>query len=99
MLDLVIESRRRIWAAGSRSVGCSPSPAAAWSVRSTSLITWGRRTSDPGRESTFGPDPHIGLSTVTYLFDGEIRHRDSLGSDQAIRPGEVNWKTTGGPAE
>ncbi len=39
--------------------------------------------------------PHIGLSTVTYLFDGEIMHRDSVGSEQAIRPGEVNWMTAG----
>jgi len=41
------------------------------------------------------PHPHIGLSTVTYLFEGEIRHRDSLGTDRAIRPGDVNWMTTG----
>lgn len=41
------------------------------------------------------PHPHIGLATVTYLFDGEILHRDSLGSAQAIRPGEVNWMTAG----
>ena len=41
------------------------------------------------------PHPHIGLSTVTYLFDGEIVHRDSVGSEQAIRPGEVNWMTAG----
>jgi redox-sensitive bicupin YhaK (pirin superfamily) len=41
------------------------------------------------------PHPHIGLSTVTYLFDGEIMHRDSLGSEQPIRPGEVNWMTAG----
>ena len=41
------------------------------------------------------PHPHIGLSTVTYLFDGEITHRDSLGSEQVIRPGEVNWMTAG----
>ncbi|HET9337512.1 MAG TPA: pirin family protein [Casimicrobiaceae bacterium] len=41
------------------------------------------------------PHPHIGLSTVTYLFDGEIMHRDSLGSELAIRPGEVNWMTAG----
>ena len=41
------------------------------------------------------PHPHIGLSTVTYLFDGEIMHRDSLGSQEAIRPGEVNWMTAG----
>lgn len=41
------------------------------------------------------PHPHIGLSTVTYLFAGEIMHRDSVGSEQAIRPGEVNWMTAG----
>ena len=41
------------------------------------------------------PHPHIGLSTVTYLFSGEIMHRDSVGSEQAIRPGEVNWMTAG----
>lgn len=41
------------------------------------------------------PHPHIGLSTVTYLFDGEIMHRDSVGSEQPIRPGEVNWMTAG----
>ena len=41
------------------------------------------------------PHPHIGLSTVTYLFDGEIMHRDSLGTEQPIRPFEVNWMTAG----
>jgi redox-sensitive bicupin YhaK (pirin superfamily) len=41
------------------------------------------------------PHPHIGLSTVTYLFEGEIMHRDSLDSEQAIKPGEVNWMTAG----
>lgn len=41
------------------------------------------------------PHPHIGLATVTYLFSGEILHRDSLGSVQAIRPGAVNWMTAG----
>lgn len=39
--------------------------------------------------------PHIGLSTLTYLFEGRIRHRDSLGTDQIIYPGEVNWMTAG----
>nr|WP_133000326.1 pirin family protein [Luteimonas arsenica] len=47
------------------------------------------------READVRPHPHIGLSTITYLFDGEIMHRDSLGSEQAIRPGEVNWMTAG----
>jgi redox-sensitive bicupin YhaK (pirin superfamily) len=41
------------------------------------------------------PHPHIGLSTVTYLFEGEIMHRDSVGSEQAIRAGEVNWMIAG----
>ncbi len=41
------------------------------------------------------PHPHIGLATVTYLFAGEIMHRDSLGSVAAIRPGEVNWMSAG----
>jgi len=39
--------------------------------------------------------PHIGLGTVTYLFQGEMQHRDSLGTNQAIRPGEVNWMIAG----
>ena len=41
------------------------------------------------------PHPHIGLATVTWLFDGEILHRDSLGNVQSIRPGEVNWMVAG----
>ena len=50
----------------------------------------------PGSEAiNVRPHPHIGLSTLTYLFEGEIMHRDSLGCTQAIRPGEVNWMTAG----
>lgn len=41
------------------------------------------------------PHPHIGLATVTYLFDGELVHRDSLGIQQAIRPGDLNWMVAG----
>jgi redox-sensitive bicupin YhaK (pirin superfamily) len=41
------------------------------------------------------PHPHIGLSTVTYLFDGELTHRDSTGVEQVIRPGALNWMTAG----
>jgi redox-sensitive bicupin YhaK (pirin superfamily) len=48
-----------------------------------------------GRGLDVRPHPHIGLATVTYLFDGEILHRDSLGSHQPIRPGDVNWMTAG----
>ena len=48
-----------------------------------------------GRGLDVRPHPHIGLATVTYLFDGEILHRDSLGNAQPIRPGAVNWMTAG----
>jgi redox-sensitive bicupin YhaK (pirin superfamily) len=48
-----------------------------------------------GRGLDVRPHPHIGPSTVTYLFDGEILHRDSLGSHQPIVPGDVNWMTAG----
>lgn len=48
-----------------------------------------------GREVDVRPHPHIGLSTVTYLYSGEIMHRDSLGFEQTIRPREVNWMTAG----
>jgi redox-sensitive bicupin YhaK (pirin superfamily) len=47
------------------------------------------------READVRPHPHIGLSTVTYLFEGEIMHRDSIGVEQAIRPGEMNWMIAG----
>ncbi len=49
----------------------------------------------PGKGIDVRAHPHIGLATVTYLFDGEIVHRDSLGFEQAIRPGDVNWMTAG----
>jgi redox-sensitive bicupin YhaK (pirin superfamily) len=49
----------------------------------------------PGTGIDVRPHPHIGLATVTYLFHGEILHRDSLGTVQAIRPGEINWMTAG----
>jgi redox-sensitive bicupin YhaK (pirin superfamily) len=48
-----------------------------------------------GQDLDVRPHPHIGLSTVTYLFSGEIMHRDSVGSVQTIRPQEVNWMTAG----
>lgn len=48
-----------------------------------------------GRGLDVRPHPHIGLSTVTYLFDGSILHRDTLGSEQPIVPGDVNWMTAG----
>lgn len=49
----------------------------------------------PGEGINVRPHPHIGLATITWLWEGEIFHRDSLGSAQAIRPGDVNWMTAG----
>lgn len=49
----------------------------------------------PGVGFDVRPHPHIGLATVTYLFEGRMDHRDSLGSFQSIRPGDVNWMTAG----
>jgi redox-sensitive bicupin YhaK (pirin superfamily) len=56
---------------------------------------FGPATFAPGQGLDVRPHPHIGLATVTYLFDGAIFHRDSLGSMQAIHPGDVNWMTAG----
>jgi redox-sensitive bicupin YhaK (pirin superfamily) len=49
----------------------------------------------PGRGIDVRPHPHIELATVTYLFDGELDHRDSLGNLQTIVPGDVNWMVAG----
>src|ERR1700744_161165 len=49
----------------------------------------------PGKGVDVRPHPHIGLATVTYLFDGAQMHRDTLGSVQEIMPGDVNWMTAG----
>jgi redox-sensitive bicupin YhaK (pirin superfamily) len=49
----------------------------------------------PGTGIDVRPHPHVGLATVTYLFEGEILHRDSLGTVQSIAPGDVNWMTAG----
>ncbi len=48
-----------------------------------------------GKGMDVRPHPHIGLSTVSWLFDGVIQHKDSLGFDQPIKPGELNWMTAG----
>ncbi|MDN8614606.1 pirin family protein [Variovorax ginsengisoli] len=56
---------------------------------------FGPATETPGSEHDVRPHPHIGLATVTYLFEGAMMHRDSLGSVQEIRPGAINWMTAG----
>jgi redox-sensitive bicupin YhaK (pirin superfamily) len=50
---------------------------------------------EAARQADIRPHPHIGLSTVSYLLNGVVTHRDSLGVEQVIRPGEVNWMTAG----
>lgn len=59
------------------------------------LDQMGPHVFSPDKGLDVRPHPHIGLATVTYLYDGEILHRDSVGSVQAIRPGDVNWMTAG----
>src|SRR4051812_35516078 len=56
---------------------------------------FGPMTLPPGVGMDVRPHPHIGLATVTYLFEGEMIHRDSIGSHQVIRAGDVNWMTAG----
>lgn len=56
---------------------------------------FGPVTEQPGHAHDVRPHPHIGLATVTYLFEGAMMHRDSLGVVQEIRPGAVNWMTAG----
>jgi len=56
---------------------------------------FGPRSFAPGEGADVRPHPHIGLATVTYLFEGAMIHRDSLGTVQRIEPGDVNWMTAG----
>ena len=56
---------------------------------------FGPVTVEPGQSHDVRPHPHIGLATVSYLFQGAIMHRDSLGSAQLIEPGAINWMTAG----
>ena len=96
MIDLVIEQRRRDL--GGFEVGrVLPYPERRMVGPFIFLDHMGPVDFPPGipRSVDVRPHPHIGLATVTYLFDGEIMHRDSLGSEQPIRPGEVNWMTAG----
>lgn len=55
----------------------------------------GPATFPPGKGVDVRPHPHIGLATLTWLFDGSLHHKDSLGSDLSIRPGALNWMTAG----
>jgi redox-sensitive bicupin YhaK (pirin superfamily) len=96
MIDLVIEQRRRDL--GGFEVGRVLPSAQRRMVGPFVFFDHMGPTEFPAgipRSVDVRPHPHIGLSTVTYLFDGEIVHRDSVASEQTIRPGEVNWMTAG----
>jgi hypothetical protein len=56
---------------------------------------FGPVTAHPGDDHDVRPHPHIGLATVTYLFEGAMQHRDSIGAVQRIEPGAINWMTAG----
>ncbi len=96
MLDLVLDQRRK--SLGGFEVGrVLPSAARRMVGPFIFFDHMGPVTFPRGIPRTVDvrPHPHIGLSTVTYLFEGEIVHRDSVGSEIAIRPGEVNWMIAG----
>jgi redox-sensitive bicupin YhaK (pirin superfamily) len=93
-LELVIEARARDL--GGFSVGrVLPAPARRALGPFVFLDHMGPAEFAPGHGFDVRPHPHIGLATVTSLFEGEMMHRDSLGFVQAIRPGELNWMTAG----
>ena len=94
MLERVIETRRRD-IGGFEVARALPSAARRMVGPFIFLDHMGPATFPPGHGMDVRPHPHIGLSTVTYLFAGEVFHRDSLGVAQSIRPGEVNWMTAG----
>lgn len=95
MIDLVIPARRKDLGEGFEVGRVLPYAKRRMVGPFIFLDHMGPVTFKPGQGITVRPHPHIGLSTVTYLFAGEIMHRDSLGFSQAIRPGEVNWMTAG----
>ena len=95
MIDLVIPARRKDLGDGFEVGRILPYAKRRMVGPFVFLDHMGPVSFKPGQGITVRPHPHIGLSTVTYLFSGEIMHRDSLGFTQPIRPGEVNWMTAG----
>ena len=95
MLDLVIESRARDLGGGLTVGRVLPFVRRRMVGPFIFLDHMGPAAFQPGQGIDVRPHPHIGLATVTYLFDGEIHHHDNLGFSQKIWPGEVNWMTAG----
>lgn len=97
MIELVIEQRRRDLGGGMEVGRILPFHKRRMVGPFIFFDHMGPLDLEAGKARAFDilPHPHIGLSTVTYLYDGEIMHRDSVGSELPIRPGEVNWMTAG----
>lgn len=97
MIDLVIEQRRRSLGGGLDVGRVLPFAKRRMVGPYIFFDHMGPLELAPGvdRGVDVRPHPHVGLSTVTYLFAGEVMHRDSLGYEQAIRPRDVNWMTAG----
>jgi redox-sensitive bicupin YhaK (pirin superfamily) len=97
MLDLVIDTRRKDLGGGFEIGRLLPYAKRRMVGPFVFFDHIGPASFEPNfpRSADVRPHPHIGLATVTYLFEGEMTHRDSLGFTQDIRPGEVNWMTAG----
>ena len=94
-IELLIPSRQREIEPGFEVGRVLPAPARRHVGPFVFLDEMGPVVVERGHGLDVRPHPHIGLATVTYLFEGEILHRDSLGSSQVISPGAVNWMTAG----
>jgi redox-sensitive bicupin YhaK (pirin superfamily) len=95
ILETVIDTRARDLVEGFKVRRVLPSRQRRMVGPFIFLDQMGPEILSEGRGLDVAPHPHIGLATVTYLFAGELLHRDSLGMVQPIRPGEVNWMTAG----
>ncbi|CAN5498530.1 pirin family protein [soil metagenome] len=97
MLDIVIEARKASLGAGMNVKRILPFRMRRMVGPFIFMDHAGPIDLQPQKLSTMDvlPHPHIGLSTVSYMFGGQVTHRDSLGVQQVIRPGEVNWMTAG----
>lgn len=95
IVEIVIETRARDLVDGFKVRRALPSRQRRMVGPFIFLDQMGPEILTEGKGLDVAPHPHIGLATVTYLFAGELLHRDSLGSVQPIRPGELNWMTAG----
>jgi redox-sensitive bicupin YhaK (pirin superfamily) len=94
-IEMVVETRARDLVEGFKVRRVLPSRRRRMVGPFIFLDQMGPEVLRAGKGLDVAPHPHIGLATVTYLFEGELLHRDSLGTVQPIRPGEVNWMSAG----